>query len=83
MADDNTKTTGSRTWSTDDMSLAAWMLSRGKKIESVSKVSNGQCYVFLDEENSCMGLVMEFVNSDAHTFDQAMRTLKKLRFISK
>jgi len=65
------------------MALAAWMLAREKHIISVSKVPERRrefLFVFRDSEHECDALSMEFLNSDAHAFDTAMRALKKMCF---
>lgn len=71
------------TWETTDMSLAAWMRARGKRIVSMSRVENRRKefrFVFDDAENECPGLALDFLNSDAHDFDTALRALKKMCF---
>ena len=65
------------------MSLAAWMRAKGKKIVSVSRVADRRKefrFVFADENDECSGLALDFLNSDAHAFDTALRALKKMCF---
>jgi hypothetical protein len=65
------------------MSLAAWMRAKGKRILSISKVPERRRefrFVFTDEETECPGMALDFLNSDAHDFDTALRALKKMCF---
>lgn len=70
-------------WKTTDMSLAAWMRARGKPIISLSRVEgrrNEFQFVFRDEEENCNELALDYLNSDAHAYDTALRALKKMCF---
>lgn len=65
------------------MSLAAWMRAKGKKIVSISKVPERRKefrFVFHDNDGECDGLALDYLNSDAHAFDTALRALKKMCF---
>lgn len=65
------------------MSLAAWMRARGKRLLSIHKVPERRRefrFVFTDDEHECDGLALDFLNSDAHAFDTALRALKKMCF---
>lgn len=71
------------TWQTTDMSLAAWMHARGKRIVSLQRIGDRRKefrFVFRDVEQECDSLALDFLNSDAHAFDTALRTLKKMCF---
>jgi hypothetical protein len=70
-------------WETTDMSLAAWMRAKGKRIISVHKIEyrrNEFRFMFEDKKSECSGLALDFLNSDAHDFDTALRSLKKMCF---
>lgn len=70
-------------WITTDMSLAAWMRAKGKRIISVQRIAERRKefrFVFRDPDNECDGLALDFLNSDAHAFDTALRALKKMCF---
>lgn len=70
-------------WETTDMSLAAWMRAKGKRIISVQRVDNRRKefrFVFRDNECECDNLALDFLNSEAHAFDTALRALKKMCF---
>ena len=70
-------------WATTDMSLAAWMRAKGKRIVSVQRMHETRKefrFVFRDEADECGGLALDFLNSEAHAFDTALRALKKMCF---
>ena len=69
-------------WSTTDMSMAAWMFQNGIKIASIEGLErrNEFEFRFKDPEERCKELSIDFLNSEAHKFDQSMRTLKKMCF---
>jgi hypothetical protein len=70
-------------WETTDMSLAAWMRARGKRLVSIHRVEKRRKefrFLFKDDEAECDGLSLDFLNSDAHAFDTAIRALKKMCF---
>jgi len=70
-------------WETTDMSLAAWMRAKGKRIISAQRTHERRKefrFVFQDDEDECDGLALDFINSDAHAFDTALRALKKMCF---
>ena len=72
-----------RRWETTDMSLAAWMLAQKKTLAAVHRLSaNGRDFrfVFDDDGQDCDSLALDFINSDAHSYDVAMRGLKKMLF---
>lgn len=74
---------GGDTWQTTDMSLAAWMHARGKRIISLQRIADRRKefrFVFRDPEHECDALALDYLNSDAHAFDTALRTLKKMCF---
>ena len=65
------------------MALAAWMLAQRKEIVSIHRTSaNGRefRFVFDDRNSDCDSLALDFINSDAHSYDVAMRGLKKMLF---
>lgn len=70
-------------WETTDMSLAAWMRAKGKRIVSIQRIEHRAKefrFVFEDTERECSGFSLDFLNSDAHDFDTALRALKKMCF---
>jgi hypothetical protein len=71
------------TWRTNDMSIAAWLRTKDVRIVKIEKNPERPKefnFVFDDSKNSCDEIALEFLNSDAHKFDTAMRTLKKMCF---
>ena len=71
------------TWETTDMSLAAWMRAQGKRVLAVHRTHERRKefrFIFKDEDSECDGLALDFLNSDAHAFDTALRALKKMCF---
>lgn len=74
-----------RVWETTDMSLAAWMRAQGKRLIKISRNEERRKefrFVFEDKDPNtpCDGLALDFLNSDAHAFDTALRALKKMCF---
>ena len=70
-------------WETRDMSLAAWMHANNKRIVSLTRTHERRkefIFVFRDKEQECPNLALDFLNSDAHRFDTALRSLKKMCF---
>jgi hypothetical protein len=70
-------------WETTDMSLAAWMRAKGKKIISLARTEPRRKefrFVFQDKKHECGQLALDYLNSDAHAYDTALRALKKMCF---
>jgi hypothetical protein len=71
------------TWETTDMSMAAWLLARRRKLVSLSAIPERRKefrFLFEDRDGQCGSIALEFLNSDAHSFDTSMRSLKKMCF---
>jgi hypothetical protein len=75
---------GSRgTWSTTDFSLASFVLSRGIRFVGFRRTHATKReyeFYFDGDVRQCDDLVISFVHSEAHRFDQSSRALKKLIF---
>jgi len=64
---------------TPDLSLAAFLLMRGLKIESADRDSTGKfIFSFSDPDNSGKKLALDFVNSGFCDYDNHVRNLKKI-----
>lgn len=69
-------------WETDDMSLAAWMRAQNIRLISIQRGERRRefRFTFDDPDNKCSGHALDYLNSDAHAYDTALRALKKMCF---
>lgn len=70
-------------WSTGDMSLAAYVLSKGVRLVGFRRThpTRREYQFFFDDSGSrCRDLAIDFIHSESHRFDQSSRALKKLVF---
>jgi hypothetical protein len=70
------------TWETNDMSLAAWMRAKDMRLVSIHRGERRKefRFVFDDPDGECPGHALDYLNSDAHAYDTALRALKKMCF---
>ena len=66
-------------FNTSDLSLAAFLLMRGLKLNDAKKISSGKFnFSFADPDDKAKKLALDFVNSEFCEFDNQIRNLKKL-----
>jgi len=64
---------------TYDMSLAAYLILRGRKVVTYDRRRNNIRFVLDDTEDEvCKTLHIEFLNSDFKKYDSIVRDLKKI-----
>lgn len=64
---------------TSDLSIAAFLKTRGLKLTSAYKESSGKFnFEFDDPQSMANSLVVEFANSELSLFDANLRALKKM-----
>lgn len=63
---------------TNDLSIAAFLLTRGKKIVSAGKDKNSGKYIFEfeDSDGDCRSSSLLFLSSECAVYDSHMRTLR-------
>ena len=63
---------------TNDLSIAAFLLSRGKRIISAGKDKNSGKYIFEfeDTDDDCRSTSLLFLSSECAVFHSHMRTLR-------
>lgn len=72
---------GSRqTWSTTDISEAAWLVAQGIEIDGARETGrDGQFeIVFYDPEGKAADLLVRFLNSECFRYDQGRRAVLKM-----
>lgn len=68
-------------WITGDMSVAAYVKSKGKKLLRVNKKGHNEfVFYFDDSDKRCDELAVSFLESESYLFDVAVRTIKKICF---
>lgn len=68
-----------KTYSTSDLALAAYLLTKGHRLIVAKKLPSGRYYFELeDENNNCEKLKLEFVNSEFIKYDNNLKMLKKM-----
>ncbi len=65
-------------FATDNLSLAAYLKMRGKKMTGYETARAKVIFYFDDEDGQCERMYVEFLNSDIKRFDSEVRDLKKL-----
>ena len=61
-----------------DLDTAAWLLIKGVAVSETKKVTNREIVVtFYDKEDQIPRLVIDFLNSEASKFANAVRSIKK------
>jgi len=69
------------TYTTSDLSLAAFLSMRGLEIQKAVKLSGGRFEFILDDpEARAERLSLEYVNSDFSKFDGQIRLIKKILY---
>ena len=75
------KTEEQNLYTTSDIGIAAYLQLRGIKLLECKRLESGKFYFkFLDAEQSCQQLSLEFLDSDFCKFDNNVRNLKKILF---
>ena len=70
-----------KTYLTSDLPLAAYLMMKSIHLISAEKMPTGRFeFKFDDPDAVCMGLALEFVNSDFCKFDNHVRNLKKILY---
>ena len=68
-----------KSFTTPDLSLAAFLLMKGLKIEVADRDKSGKfIFSFSDPDGICGSLSIEFLNSDFCEYDNHVRNLRKL-----
>ena len=67
-----------KTFITHDLSIAAYLLMKGKSIIRADKSGQGNRYVFEFDDTAldCQKCALEFLSSECSTYDGYMRTLR-------
>ncbi len=66
-------------WGTTDIGVAAYLLMNGLRVLSARRLAGGAFrFEFLDPGMVAEDLQIEYVNSEARRFDEAVRAMKKL-----
>ena len=66
-------------YSTSDLALAAYLLTKGHRLIVAKKLQSGRYYFELEDENGeCEKLKLEFVNSEFIKYDNNLKMLKKM-----
>ena len=66
---------------TSDLSIAAYLMMKGLKLNNAFRQSNGQfMFEFEDPDNKGMVLAIEFAGSDCAVYDNHVRNLKKILY---
>ena len=64
---------------TSDLSLAAFLLMKGMKLNDAKKTTSGKfIFSFDDPDDRAKNLSLDFINSEFCEFDNQVRNLKKL-----
>jgi len=64
------------TYTTSDLSLAAFLLMKGLSLDSAKKSVGKFEFIFLDPENKADELSLLFIGSEFATYDGYLRTLR-------
>ena len=67
-----------KTYITNDMSIAAFLLMKGRTIVRAEKSSPGGRYVFEfnDDDQKCSSVALEFLSSKCYQYDSYLRMLR-------
>ena len=66
-------------YTTSELALAAYLRMRSVKLISAAKTSTGKFeFVFDDNQGVCAGHFVDFLNGEFSTFDNHLKTLKKM-----
>jgi hypothetical protein len=66
-----------RTYTTSDLAIAAFLATRGHKVDSAGRADGKFQFVLEDPEGAADAVALEFFGSEAARFDQHVRTLKR------
>ena len=67
-------------YKTSDLGFSAFLMIKGLKLISASRVSGRFQFEFDDPNNIANTLSIEYLNSEFPKYDNAVRTLKKLLY---
>ena len=68
-------------YKTSDLSIAAYLMMKGLKLEDAYRTSSGQfMFKFDDSNNVAAKLAIEFTNSECAVYDNHVRNLKKILY---
>ena len=65
-----------KTYTTSDLSLAAYLLMKGLTLKSAQKVVGKFEFIFFDPENKADSLSLTFIGSEFARYDGYIRTLR-------
>lgn len=65
------------TYTTSDLALAAFLKMRGRKLIAAGKSRVGKFTFEFEDDGTCHGLALEFVNGEFSSYDAQVRALKK------
>ena len=66
-------------YQTSDLSLAAFLMLKGKTLVKAEKERSGKfIFLFSDAADECKKLSLEFLNSEFSEYDNHVRNLKKI-----
>ena len=69
------------TYKTSDLSIAAYLMMKGLKLEDAFRTPSGQfMFQFNDVQNIAAKLAIEFTNSESAVYDNHVRNLKKILY---
>ena len=68
-------------YNTSDLSIAAYLMMKGMKLQNAYRGSNGQfMFEFEDPEGKGVQLAIEFTNRDCAVYANHVRNLKKILY---
>lgn len=67
-----------KTYTTNDISIAAWLLMQGLSLTTAEKRSGKFEFTFLDPKNEARKLVLDFAGTPFAVYDGYLRTLRSL-----
>jgi hypothetical protein len=68
-------------YNTSDLSIAAYLMMKGMKLQNAYRGSSGQfMFEFDDPDAKGVKLAIEFTNSDCAVYDNHVRNLKKILY---
>ncbi len=68
-------------YKTSDLSIAAYLMMKGLKLNNAYRDTNGQfMFEFADPDQRGISLAIEFASSDCAVYDNHVRNLKKILY---
>lgn len=69
------------TYTTSELSLAAYLKMKGVRLISAGKTNTGKFeFIFDDSQQVCANHFVDFLNSEFSTYDSALKSLKKMLY---